>query len=405
MVVGSAIGAGILAMPIQIAGGGFVWSSIVIVLAWAMLTITGLFVIEVTLALPTHTSSFSSMAAKTLGVPGRIVTWLAYLLLLYTLLCAYVAGEASLIAHVFESMFHVEVPHIMGAIIFVSIFGGVVFWSTRAVDFFNRGLFSIKGFLLIATLMLAMPYVNIEHLVQNQELVRTKYLFIASPVFLHIFNFHFVLPSLRIYVGDKPVALKQIVITGTSIALILYLLWAVVSLGIVPIDGTTNSFASLSLAQLGRQADGVDFVRIMTTIADNRWVTAVINGFFNVSMTTSFLGVSLGLFDFLADGLKRSDTRLGRLQTASLTFVPPIIFAIYYPDGFILALNYAASFIAILCVILPALMVYQLRKSTELKSSYRAVGNNALFFVIIFIGVVMFFLPILTNLHLLPEIS
>ena len=343
------------------------------------------------------------MAAKTLGVPGRIVTWSAYLLLLYALLCAYVAGEASLIAHVFESIFHVEVPHIVGAIIFVSVFGGVVFWSTRAVDFFNRGLFSIKGFLLIATLVLAMPYVNIENLVQNQEIVRTKYLFVASPVFLHIFNFHFVLPSIRMYIGDRPIALKWIVIVSTTIALVIYLLWAAASLGVVSLDGV-NSFTSLSFVQLGHQADGPDFIRVMTTIVNNRWVTIAINGFFNVSMTTSFLGVSLGLFDFLADGFKRPNTHFGRLQTACLTFIPPIIFAIYYPNGFIIALNYAASFIALLCIILPPLMAYRLRKSTELKSPYRSIGNNALFFVLIFVGVIMFFLPILTNLHLFPEI-
>jgi len=401
MVVGSAIGAGILASPIQLSSAGFAWSSIVILVAWAVLTITGLLVVEMNLALPRQSCSFGSMAARTFGTPGRIVTWVSYLLLLCSILCAYVASESSLITSLLESVFHIIVPSYINALLFVFVLGSAVFWSTKTVDFFNRGFISVKGFLLIATLVLALPHINIEYLFGNQDIGRIKYLFIASPVFLHMFNFHFVIPSIRMYVGDKPKELKWIIITGTTVSLIIYLLWAAASLGIVPLTGD-NSFTTLS--QLGHPADNPDFIKLITTIVNNKWVTASINGFYNVSMTTSFLGVSLGLFDFLADGFKRPDTHFGRFQTACLTFIPPVIFAIFYPHGFIMALNYAASFIAILCLILPALMVYRLRKSTELKSPYRAIGNNALFFVIIFVGIIMFFLPILTNLHLLPEI-
>jgi amino acid permease len=204
------------------------------------------------------------------------------------------------------------------------------------------------------------------------------------------------------YVGDKPRELKWIVITGTTVSLVIYILWVAVSLGVVPLTGD-NSFTSL--AHLGYPADNPDFVRVATTIVNNSWVTASLNGFFNVSMTTSFLGVSLGLFDFLADGFKRKNTHFGRLQTACLTFIPPLVFAVFFPHGFRMALIYAASFIAILSLILPALMVYRLRKSAVLKSPYRAFGNNALFFAIITVGVVLFFLPILTNLHLLPELN
>jgi amino acid permease len=282
------------------------------------------------------------------------------------------------------------------------VLGSAVFWGTKTVDFVNRGFISIKGFFLIATLVLALPYIDIEHLIANQGMGRAKYLFAASPVFLHLFNFHFVIPSLRMYIGDKPRELKWIIISGTTASLIIYLLWAAVALGIVPLTGD-NSFTTL--AQLGHPADTPDFIKIITTIVHSKWVTACIHGFFNFSMTTSFLGVSLGLFDFLADGFKRPDTHFGRLQTYCLTFIPPLSFALFYPHGFIMALNYAASFIAILCLVLPALMVYRLRKSGELKSPYRAIGNNAFFAGVVVIGTILFVLPILTNLNLLPSIK
>ena len=69
------------------------------------------------------------------------------------------------------------------------------------------------------------------------------------------------------------------------------------------------------------------------------------------------------------------------------------------------AMNLSACFVTTLCMILPALMVYRLRKSTELKSPYRVFGGNALLAIIIIIGIILFILPILTDLHFLPELK
>ena len=64
---------------------------------------------------------------------------------------------------------------------------------------------------------------------------------------------------------------------------------------------------------------------------------------------------------------KRKNTRFGRLQTATITFIPPLICAIFFAQGFILALAYAAIFIAILEVIMPAAMVFSLRRSKKVR--------------------------------------
>jgi tyrosine-specific transport protein len=226
-------------------------------------------------------------------------------------------------------------------------------------------------------------------------------LFAATPVFLHIFNYHFVIPSLRMYAGDKANILKWIIVCGTVMSLIFYMLWAIATLGTVPTTGL-NSFESLS--QLGHAVDTPDFIKAITTIINNKWATTCINGFYNISMTTSFLGVSLGLFDFLADGFKRANTHSGRLQTAGMTFLPPVIFALFFPSGFIMALNYSSCFIAILCIILPALMVYRLRKNRELKSSYRSSISSKMLIPLAVFGGILFLLPILANLHLLPSV-
>ena len=122
-------------------------------------------------------------------------------------------------------------------------------------------------------------------------------------------------------------------------------------------------------------------------------------------MTTSFLGVSLGLFDFLADGFKRKDDRFGRFQTTLLTFIPPLAFALFFPSGFILALEYSALFAIILEIFLPSLMVYKLRRSSTLKSPYRFFMNStvaAIFFILI--GIALIGIIVTDRLGILPSL-
>ena len=216
------------------------------------------------------------------------------------------------------------------------------------------------------------------------------------PIFLCSFGFHPTVPSLANYIGRKPKEIKFAIICGSSIALTIYLLWLFVTMTIIPWSGE-HSFSTI--IQSGSSAG--DLIKYIYLIVDNKWVTTGINTFSSVAVTTSFLGTVLGLFDFLADGFKRSNTRFGRLQTSLLTFIPPLIFALFYPKGFILALRHAAFFATILVIILPALMAYTLRKNQNLSSPYRVFGGNYLLILIVAIGITMLVIQALSTLHII----
>jgi len=395
VIIGTMIGAGMLALPLVSAQAGFVWASLVTVAVWVLMTVTGLLVLEVNLALDRGACSFSSMAEKTLGKAGKLITWLVCLLLLYALTAAYMSGASSLLTNnILEVYFHIKVANFISAILFTLVFGGMVFWSTRATDYANRGLISIKGALLFIAIASLLPQINISAMLQSQHIATSdKCLFAMVPIFLCAFGYHTVIPSLRIYIGDKPKELKQMIVCGTTVALVIYLLWLATTLGVVPMHGE-NSFSSI--AQNNSSVDGL--VNTINLLAHSRWVSIGVNGFSNVAMTTSFLGVTLGLFDFLADGCKRPNSRFGRTQTALITFVPPLIFAFYFPGGFILALKYAAIFVAILEIILPALMVYKLRRNTHLHSAHLVGGGNIVLLLITGVGFALIFLQLLNSL-------
>ena len=400
IVIGTTVGAGMLALQTVSAPAGFTLATILMLVMWFLAVITGLMVIEVNLALPSHACTFSSMAERTLGAFWKAITWISFLFLFYSITWAYISGGTSLITNTIEYVFHVKLPGWISAVSFTVILGSSVFFGARIVDYFNRSLISIKGFLLVATLILVLPHVDLNKLAATQNIEQAKYLWIAAPIFLVSFLYHSVIPSLRIYIGDKPQELKRIVIYGTTVSLIVYLLWLAATLGTVPLVGN-NSFTSLAQSH----SSVGEFVQTMSIIINNKWIASSISCFASIAMTTSFLGVTLGLFDFLADGFRIPNTKSGRLKTAGLTFLPPLIFAILYPKAFTVALNCAAIFSAVIMLILPALMIYRLRKNPNLKSPYRMFGGNILFALVLIIGVILLVLPIMSNLHLLPDIK
>lgn len=379
IVVGTAIGAGMLALPMTSATSGLIPSLLLVLGIWALMTFTGLLVLEVNLTLPLYKNNFNSMARSTLGRPGEAVAWISCLLLLYALTAAYISGNGSLLSELIKTYFNHQVEPKVNAIIFTLVFGSVVFWSTGLVDIVNRFLMSIKGLFLIIMLILLLPHVNFAQMAQSHP----HALLAAAPIFLTAFGYHTVIPSLTNYIGKEAKTLKWIIVCGTIIPLIIYTLWLICALCIIPMIGS-ESFIAL---EQGGSSVG-QFVSILTDIVQNKGVTLAVNGFANIAMTTSFLGVSLGLFDFLADAFRRQNHRFGRMQTALLTFVPPFLFALFYPKGFILALGYAGICVGVLEIILPALMVYRLRKRGEVQL-YRAFGGTPLLMIVLIIGVAL----------------
>lgn len=100
--------------------------------------------------------------------------------------------------------------------------------------------------------------------------------------------------------------------------------------------------------------------------------------------------MSLGLFDFFSDTLKKSNTKQDRLITAIVTFTPPLGFALFYPQGFIMALGYAAIALVVLAIFLPVAMVWQQRrKQDSLPAGYQVAGGQFALVFVALLGVLI----------------
>jgi tyrosine-specific transport protein len=229
IIIGTVIGAGMLALPIISAGAGLTTAVIMLIAIWAIMTTTGLLTLEVNLAFEEYNNSLGTMASKTLGAWGKTTSWICTLLLLYSLTAAYIAGGASLLTNVVELIFHIKTPNWINALLFIFVMGGIVFWSTKSVDYCNRFFLSAKGVLLVITFILLLPQIDFVNIARTSY--NNKYLWAMIPIFLCSFGFHPTIPSLSNYIGRKPKELKFAIICGSSIALIIYLLWLLVTIG------------------------------------------------------------------------------------------------------------------------------------------------------------------------------
>ncbi|SPY32059.1 tryptophan-specific transport protein-1 [Pasteurella canis] len=64
-------------------------------------------------------------------------------------------------------------------------------------------------------------------------------------------------------------------------------------------------------------------------------VKQAINAFSIAAILSSFIGVGLGVFDFLADFFKFDNSKQGRFKSWAVTFLPPLILSVSFPLGFL----------------------------------------------------------------------
>lgn len=352
LIVGTSIGGGMLALPVANAATGFWQSSMFLFLCWVFMTLGAFFILEANLYLPKG-KHMVSMAAATLGNYGLLAAWISYLFLLYTLLSAYISGGADVLNSLLLKI-GLHLSDWQASTLFTLLFGLVVYGGIRYVDYANRGL--MFGKLAVYTLLIVLiaPHVDIQHF-QHGDM---RYIGSSIMILITSFGFAIIVPNLREYFDDDIKLLKKVIFIGSLIPLFCYLAWDAIIIGAIPSEGSQNLESLLQNPHTTSALAALLANKIQSTT-----INALFNFFTSICMLTAFLGVSLCLYSFLADGLKLRQHGRHGIGLFFLTFVPPLLIVIYYPGAYIHALSYAGIFCIILLLLLPALMCYFGRKN------------------------------------------
>lgn len=382
LVSGTAIGAGMLALPVSTGLAGFLPAMLLFIASWILMTYTAFLMLEVNLWMGAG-SNLISMAKRTLGRWGEVVSWITYLFLLYALTTAYVAGCGAVVAAMVHAMTGWTISNSMGAIPLLLLCSIFVYRGIVSVDQVNRilmlGLAICYGIIVVGVA----PNVQLHPL----EHVAWPALWVSVSLVVTSFGFHIIIPSLLSYMNYDIPKLKTTLLIGGTLPLITYVIWELLVLGVIPVEG------EISLAQ--GFVDGVDGAQLLGKVLNKSWLSILVQAFSFFAIVTSFLGVSLSLTDFLSDGLKIKRNRTGKTLLYLLTFIPPILFTLTDPRAFFSALEYAGAFgVIILLGLLPALMVWSGRYYHRFESQYTAPGGKLALIAVIVISLAVIALEI-----------
>lgn len=352
LIVGTSIGGGMLALPLALISVGYFQSVILFVAAWLVTTICALYLLESNLFFP-EGSNLITMTHKSLGRSGAILTWLFYMTLLYTLISAYTAGGSELL---FSAAHSVSIPlsEPTSKIIFAVLVSIVLYLGVNIVDWINRGLMTIKIAAFLLLLSFFIPHTSWQLLTHPG----TLHLDPSLLVVVTAFGYGSIIPTLRTYFKSHRTRLRTVVLAGSFIPLICYLFW------IYAIDGALSQTQLQFIHAQHNQLAALN--RALITVLDhNQWVSTLTTAFTIICILTSFLGVGLGLIDFLQDGLKLYKKKYGRLLSTLLAIIPPLAVVLFQPALFVKALAVAGLCCIALLICLPCLIICKKRPSTE----------------------------------------
>lgn len=382
LIVGTSIGGGMLALPVSTAEVGFTNSLFFLVFCWLVMTAGALLVLEVNLRLPAG-SNMISMAKSTLGIPGQIIAWVTYLFLLYTLLSAYISGGSDVFNALLNKA-HIPLPTGLTSIIFTALFSFIVYKGIRSVDYVNRGLMFGKLGIYALLLIIISPHVSLAGLSGGTARAFTGTLM----VLVTSFGFASIVPSLRDYFEDDIHTLRRVILWGSLIPLFCYIAWDAVIMGVVARDGEQGLMA---LMDSEHATSGL--TEALSQSVQNPWISGFFGFFTSICMVTAFLGVSLGLFDFLADGLGLKKSGQQGKYTLALTFIPPLAIVLFNPGIYLHALSYAGVCCVILLLLLPALMSWRGRAMDVLNTKNHMIPGGTISLAALgFIGLCLLFI-------------
>lgn len=390
LVAGTTVGAGILALPAMTQPAGFLPSTVMLMVVWGYALVAALLLAEVNVFCMRRSGQANmgllGMVESTLGKPIANVAGGAYLFLHYALLVAYLSQGGDILSGGLGHLVGGAVPGWAGPTVFALIFGGLLYWgSDRLVAKFNSTFVGIVILTFMALLVLSSTQVDPGELVhQNWPAISP-----AISVMLVALFYHNVVPVVATQLEGDLGKIRQSIVVGSVIPLLMFLIWNAVILG------SMGGLASLSTG-----SEVLDPLAILRNNTESPGLSIVVSVFSEFAIATSFIGFTYGLLDFLKDAFQvREITSDNRLPFYSIVFLPALGLSTLNPNIFFTALDYAGAFsISVLGGILPAIMAWTLRYRSPWQTSPQTLvpGGRGTLIIMVVLAVAVIAIQILT---------
>lgn len=353
-----------LAMPIQTADAGFLMSILVLACSWIFMTFTGLLLIEATLWIKNRTH-FSSLAQILLGTPGRILSLVVYLFMNTTSLVAYTSGGAQLFGH-FLSLIGLSLGYKTCCILFTVVFGGLVSFGLLFIGKVNNWLVLLMGAIYCYLAWLGISNLHSDYLQFRPAWVAGAFSF---PLIFAAFSHQMIVPSLCSYLRYDAAKLRKALLIGTSIPFAVYFLWLLVVHGLIPYEGENGLHMAFVNNALIVEPFRVHFTSGLLFI--------MIDLFALLALATSYMGLSIALFDFVRDLFQGIGRYPSKNTIILISTLPCLFLAMHFQKALLSFLDISGGFgDALLSGIIPVAMVWIGRYRKNFQSDYQVTGGK-----------------------------
>ncbi|MBJ9972083.1 aromatic amino acid transporter [Providencia hangzhouensis] len=392
---GAMIGAGMFSLPTIMAGAWFINSVVILLVVCFFMFHSGIYILECISKYGAGTNYFF-ISKELLPRWACYIANMALIFVLYILIYTYISAAGSVIKEA-AAIYGYNINLRLIFIIFTLILGASIWWSGVGASRLTSLFLFIKIILFILAFSGLFFIVKTDLLltspVEGGQTALLPFVFIIIPYAITSFGYHGNVCSLyKLYHENERKVVKSCVI-GCVLALVLYFLWIMGTMGNLP------RAEFLTIINKGGNLDA--FIESLYAVLNSKNIATFLLWFSISAVFCSFLGVAIGLFDYILASLNFKDNPSGRMKSALLCFLPPLILCMLFPNGFLIAIAYAGMAACIWAIICPAVMALKVRERFP-DSRFKVWGGKGLIYAVIAFGVVGIICQLLAQFNLLP---
>lgn len=354
LVTGNLLGAGILALPINLGPAGMIPAAAGIVLVWALMLVSSLILADQKELTQGETGGLPTFFETKLGWAGKWITVAADLVVLYGVLTAYLVGVSTILVNLFD----LPLPQWAVCLAYFAVVCGLTSVGMGLLRACNAAILIAMGVCFLILIAMTLGHVN----PQRMAPMRWGFLPAAMPLVLTAFLYHNIIPTLCRQLGNDRRAIHKTLWIGSSIGLVMNLLWTVVVFCALPF------YAPKNLSILNAYNMSLPATIPLSGLLHSGFFTYTGLVFAVLAMTAAFMANGTALIDFLRDlGRSWRPTRQA-LVLYALAFLPPLGVSIFNPGIFLGAMNVVGGFgVCVIFGILPAAIVLRERGQSRKK--------------------------------------
>ena len=352
LIMSTMMGGGILSVPILFFSSGFFSSTMFLLFLCLVAIYVGLVISELScILLKYNNGNFITLMNATIGIFGKTVFYISLLCLLYSLLAAFILAGGSITRTIMLNKLGINLNMLYSSILFATPLCIIIY---NGINFINRVvniIFIFVLFLIIFSIIIMVYNGNILNVYYFDSIKRHN--IITIPIYLTLMGFHTNIPSISAFLKYNIKKIKYVIFFGPLISCIIYIMWGMSFFLIVP-----NSQTILLLGEKYMNNNMLigSFLNEIYLINKNlSFLNYIISIFSSTIIVSSFLSVSMGLFDFVFDYIKNKIdiSLISKIFTAIISFFPPLIIALLFPSIFIMLLKFASVIAPIILIIIP----------------------------------------------------